>query len=360
MCIKSRLLKYPSSSSPPEKPKLTPRQDGIRRMLRLIWTKGNSDEGKGIQSHLLEVYKDLFFDAPSTFSENETANYIARNMISLTFDTTAAELTCLEQLLSKMMKEGYVSDLVIHKLWQIYGVQKREISKSQRRGAIIVIGMLAVAEPEIVVRELETVLRIGLGRYGRADLGLARYTCAALRHISPSGRQAKDATTTMTKLPNDHAILVRLAALVELTSDSKEWFGVAEQAISAIYALSKHPDVLCTEIIRRKTKAVFADHQQQRESSVAASEAEKGGDDMDVDMMDVDMDAPSPMPPTQAPQQEEAEEKKKDAFALSQLLFIVGHVAVKQIVHLEIVEMDFKRRKGEAEKSEFPRSFWYA
>lgn len=328
-------------------------------MLRLIWTKGNSDEGKGIQSHLLEVYKDLFFDAPSTFSENETANFIARNMISLTFDTTAAELTCLEQLLSKMMKEGHVSDLVVRKLWQIYGVQNREISKSQRRGAIIVIGMLAVAEPEIVVRELETVLRIGLGRYGRADLGLARYTCTALRHISPSGRQAKDATTTaMTKLPNDHAILVRLAALVELTSDSKEWFGVAEQAVSAIYALGKHPDVLCTDIIRRKTKAVFGGHQAVREGSAAEEERNEDGD---VDMMDVDMDAPSPMPVTQAPPQEEEGEKegrkKGGAFALSQLLFIVGHVAVKQIVHLEIVEMDFKRRKVEAEKSKSSFSF---
>lgn len=331
-------------------------QDGIRRMLRLIWTKGNSDEGKGIQSHLLEVYKDLFFDAPSTFTENETANYIARNMISLTFDTTAAELTCLEQLLSKMMKEGHVSDLVVHKLWQIYGVQTREISKSQRRGAIIVIGMLAVAEPEIVVRELETVLRIGLGKYGRVDLGLARYTCSALRHISPSGRHAKDAATTMTKLPNDHAILVRLAALAELTSDSKEWFGVAEQAVGAIYALSKHPDVLCTDIIRRKTKAVFEDRQGAREVSVVEDDR---GEDGDVDMMDVDMDAPSPMPATQAPPQEDGGEnegrKKGGAFALSQLLFIVGHVAVKQIVHLEIIELDFKRRKGEAEKSKsFP------
>jgi condensin complex subunit 1 len=160
-------------------------------MLRLIWTKGNSDEGKGVQAHLIETYKDLFFDAPDTFSENECANYIARNMISLTFDTTAAELTSLEQLLSKMMKENHISDLVVQKLWQIYGVQKREISRSQRRGAIIVLGMLALAEPEIVIKELETILRVGLGPLGRSDLGLAKYTCLALRHISPVGRKAK-------------------------------------------------------------------------------------------------------------------------------------------------------------------------
>lgn len=160
-------------------------------MLRLIWTKGNSDEGKGVQAHLVEVYKDLFFDAPDSFSENECANYIARNMISLTFDTSPAELTSLEQLLSKMMMEGHISDLVVHKLWQIYGVQKREISRSQRRGAIIVLGMLSLAEPEIVVKELETILRIGLGPLGKTDLGLAKYTCVALRHISPSTRKSK-------------------------------------------------------------------------------------------------------------------------------------------------------------------------
>lgn len=34
---------------------------GIRRMLRLIWTKGNSDEGKGVQTHLIDCYKSLDF-----------------------------------------------------------------------------------------------------------------------------------------------------------------------------------------------------------------------------------------------------------------------------------------------------------
>ncbi|EEQ35570.1 condensin complex subunit 1 [Microsporum canis CBS 113480] len=122
---------------------------GIRRMLRLIWMKGNSDEGKGVQNHLIDCYKGLFFDAPDAFSPNDTANYIARNMISLTFGATPAELTSLEQLLSTMVKAGHISELVIGKLWQVYGVQKKEISRTQRRGAIIVLGMLALADPEI-------------------------------------------------------------------------------------------------------------------------------------------------------------------------------------------------------------------
>ncbi|KAK5070677.1 condensin complex non-SMC subunit Cnd1, partial [Cryomyces antarcticus] len=213
---------------------------GTRRMLRLIWTKGNSDEGKGVQTHLIECYKGLFFEAPDSFSANDAANFVARNMISLTFGATPAELTSLEQLLSTMMKGDLVPELVVQKLWQAYGVRKKEISKNQRKGAIIVLGMLALADPELVVKEMETCLRIGLGALGRADLGLARYTCIALRRINnpKQGKGALAATTAATaRLPNDHAALVRLAAVTEVQSQSQEWFGVAEQAVGAIYAL---------------------------------------------------------------------------------------------------------------------------
>ncbi|KAI9723781.1 MAG: hypothetical protein M1812_001081 [Candelaria pacifica] len=300
---------------------------GIRRMLRLIWTKGNSDEGKGVQSHLIECYKGLFFDAPDSFSANDAANYIARNMISLTFGATPAELTSLEQLLSTMMKAGHVSDLVITKLWQVYGIQKKEISKSQRRGAIIVLGMLALADPDIVVKEMEAMLRIGLGQLGRDDLSLAKYTCQALRRINPNTRKTKESSAATAKLSNDHAILLKLAAMTEMVSESKEWYGVAEQALGAIYALSKHPDSLCSQIIRRKTREVF------RTSQTETSR--------------VDEQSGLLSPPPENPRNQ----RHEPILALCQLLFIVGHVAIKQIVHLELMELDFKRRKAEKEKS---------
>ena len=312
--------------------KIETARTGIRRMLRLIWTKGNSDEGKGVQSHLIDCYKGLFFDAPDSFSPNDAANYIARNMISLTFGSTPAELTCLEQLLSTMMAAGHISDGVIGKLWQVYGVQKKEISKTQRRGCIIVLGMLALADPEVVIKEIEAMLRIGLGNLGRADLVLAKYTCIALRRMVP-GRQAKSKDVGIPKLANDHPVLGKLAAMIEVVSDSKEWYGVAEQAISAIYALSKHPDVLCSEILKRKTKFVFQPQWQR-----SAPTSNTGADE--------EQERPGTSSSSgQGPRQ------KTTSAALSQLLFVVGHIAIKQIVHLELCELDFKRRKAEQEKN---------
>ncbi|KAK4097048.1 condensin-like protein [Parathielavia hyrcaniae] len=323
---------------------------GIRRMLRLIWTKGNSDEGKGVQAHLIDCYKRLFFEAPDSFSPNDAANYIARNMISLTFGATPAELTSLEQLLSTMMKQGMIPELVVAKLWQVYGVQKRDISRKQRRGAIIVLGMLATASPEIVVGEMETMLRTGLGALGRADLQLAKYTCVALRRINPTGRQAKESTAIFSRLSNDHAVLVRLAAITEVPTDSKDWYGVAEQAINAIYTLSRHPDVLCSEIIRRKTRAVFSrmssrpssrptSRDEAQSAPSPASTAETGDGDPTVAGSQPALSSPT------------KKQNKDNTVGLSQLLFIVGHVAVKQIVHLELCELDFKRRKQEKEKT---------
>ncbi|BCS23268.1 condensin subunit YCS4 [Aspergillus puulaauensis] len=303
---------------------------GIRRMLRLIWTKGNSDEGKGVQTHLIDCYKGLFFEAPDSFSPNDAANYIARNMISLTFGATPAELTCLEQLLSTMMKADHIPEAVIAKLWQVYGVQKKEISRTQRRGAIIVLGMIALADPEVVIKEIEIMLRIGLGSFGRSDLILAKYTCIALRRMVP-GRQAKSKESSISKLTNDHAVLVKLAAIVETVSDSKEWYGVAEQAISAIYALSKHPDVLCSDIVKRKTKSVFQPQIQCPSSNSSGNEEEQR--------------------PGTASTEKSVSGQKTSSAALSQLLFVVGHIAIKQIVHLELCELDFKRRKAEQEKN---------
>ncbi|KAI1170043.1 armadillo-type protein [Nemania sp. FL0916] len=328
---------------------------GIRRMMRLIWTKGNSDEGKGVQTHLIDCYKRLFFEAPDHFSPNDAAIYIARNMISLTSGTTPAELTSLEQLLATMMKQGMISDRVISKLWGVYGFQKREISRSQRRGAIIVLGMLATASPEIVVGEMETMLRFGLGPHGRADLQLAKYTCIALRRLNPTGRQAKDSAVTFSRLPNDHAVLAKLAAITEVPSESKEWFGVAEQAVNAIYALAKHPDILCTEILRRRTRVVFAAQQKSPTASRPGSSDDAtmtvmgghGGITQNLNTMSLDAPTQTIHQPTPEPP---AEPKEKAAIALSQLLFVVGHVAIKQIVHLELCELDFKRRKQEKEK----------
>ena len=157
--------------------------------------------------------------------------------------------------------------------------------------------MLALADQDIVVKEMETCLRIGLGAIGRKDLVLARYTCIALMRMTNNKTTKGTEGKLNMRLPNDHAVLVRLGALIDVESESKDWYGLAEQIVGAIYALSKHPDVLCSAIIRRKTKAVFTP--KPKESKQVEKQEVEIDDDGDVEMSEI----PSP-PPEPEPEQE--------------------------------------------------------
>jgi condensin complex subunit 1 len=55
--------------------------EGIKKMLHLIWTKDNNDEGKGIRNRLIESYRKLYIDPDTSISEKDNVNIITRNLI---------------------------------------------------------------------------------------------------------------------------------------------------------------------------------------------------------------------------------------------------------------------------------------
>ncbi|CCG81842.1 Condensin complex subunit 1 [Taphrina deformans PYCC 5710] len=315
-------------------------RSGIRRMLHLIWTKATSDEGKGVTTHLLECYRGLYFDTPAELSTKDATNFVAKNMISLTYGATLAELTSLEQLMKVMMKDGQISEDVIGKLWQVFGVQKRDISKNQRRGAIIILGMLALANREVILNGLDVLLQVAFGVIGKKDLGLMRYACIALQRLGSSEKQNKgELRKQSTKLPNDHGIFTKLCEIITTYCSSKEWFGVAEQALNAIYALAEHPDTICSTTIKQMARQVF------RGASSTPPQSPKSSVEDDEEPAEMG----TPRANSKAP--EKHCRPNHSARALADLLFVVGHVSIKQIVYMDECEAEFKRRKAEAEKA---------
>ena len=138
---------------------------------------------------------------------------------------------------------------------------------------------------------------------------------------------------------------------------------MAEQVVNAIYALAEHPDVLCNEVIKKLTVRAFnrpkkasedqtmnGGNEDEKGAELDASMGENHPEDPTATEDDVNMmDATQPLA-TQAATQEDDDDQNKDlgdAFELAQLLFVVGHVAIKHIVFLELVEREWKRQKDE-------------
>lgn len=272
--------------------------EGIRKMIHLVWMKGSSDEGKSISSHLIDCYQQLFLTPREGSSRAEQAAYIAKNLVSLTHGASVADLASLEKLLCLMYEGRLVHPDVIQVLWQIYKFKgDTDDSRKQRRGAIIVLGMFTLSSNQIAADGLDTLLATGLGRLGCEDLTLCRYTCIALLRLVPLND--KEARTAPIKREDE--ILKKLREVLLQCNSDGEWYSVAEQAISAIFIISDKPDELCSEILKTKTSEVFSGHS--------------------PDQID----------------------------SLSQLLFMVGHVAIKTIVYLEKLEAQFKKRKQAVE-----------
>ncbi|TIA70796.1 hypothetical protein E3P91_02896 [Wallemia ichthyophaga] len=313
---------------------------GVRRMLHLIWAKDNTviEEGKtvkGVRARVIDTYRSLYLDPLNdpAMSAQAQVSRICKNLIQLTFNATLAELTSLEALVSTVMANDGIHPDVISKLWQVYAVQK-DIPRAQRRGAVIIIGMLAVSRADIVHERIDTLIRIGLGQLGKADLALARYTCIALQRISGSVKKVKGSLQDASiRLPMSEPIFRRLQEALEHPTTSQAWFGMAEQAINAIYVLGEQPDILCNVMIKHMAQRAFS------------AEKKEGDAQMDVDGDGDGQDSQT----NQDAQENGKQHVTGNAFLLSQLVFTVGHVAIRHIVYLELVERELKRRKADAD-----------
>ena len=160
------------------------------------------------------------------------------------------------------------------------------------------------------------------------------------------------------RIEMDNQVFRKLQTAVQNPCRTKEWFGLAEQVINTVYALGEHPDNFCDELIKSLTIRAFS-----RPPKAAGDSVEKNPDGMNEDHpADTTMDAGdvSMLDATQATQtqttqatQDNVEKDVGDAFELSQLLFVVGHVAIKQIVFLELIEREWKRQKDEKQTGWF-------
>lgn len=209
------------------------------------------------------------------------------------------------------------------------------------------------------------------------------------------------------RLPMSHPIFSRLEEMVKTPASSMQWyvcaskltsdritdldalflnrFGMAEQALNAIYLLGEQPDVLAGRLIKNFTVRTFdaanpdvvaeglegltLDEMKARaEGSLSPQSTTKSLDEVDASASDAEG---SQAPDVAASERSGPGLKKStslrslagsdfvSSFELGQLIFIVGHVAIKQIVYLEVVERELKRRKEEqAAAGESDRGFF--
>ncbi|XP_004345622.1 condensin XCAP-D2 chain [Capsaspora owczarzaki ATCC 30864] len=334
----------------------------VRRMLALVWSKE-----KSVKDAVVEAYRELFIPTEIEASGNKTAAAAsaAKNLIELTQGATLGDLTSLEEMVLLLVQSGAISSLTMRVLWDVFANRVPSTTPAQSRGALIILGMAGRADPAMIRANLSLIVTIGLGERGRADLLLARDACVALQTLAlishadlanasskATGANKADApkpaatssgnSREPVKFAASHPLFESLGSLLVAPTTAaqvNDWLTAAEQAVNTIYRLGDNPDVICAAAIRTLAHRVLGDENADVSGVVAAATQVSASSSLNMTSLD-------------APHHE------GDRGELCKLIFLVGHVAVKQLVHMESIESELKRRRAINGEKVKPASSW--
>uniref|UniRef100_A0AAY4AWB2 Condensin complex subunit 1 n=1 Tax=Denticeps clupeoides TaxID=299321 RepID=A0AAY4AWB2_9TELE len=293
---------------------------GVRKMLPLVWSADTS-----VKESVLHAYKRLYLN-PQGDSTRAKAQTLVDSLSALMVDASLGTIQCLEEIVKFFGCDGVLQSSVVQVLWERFS-GKRETSNLHRRAAVLLLGMAARAEREVILSNLDTLCSVALEENVTEDYLLARDTVLSICNITDHVRQSK---ASPFRLPMDHQLFSYIylwSPVLGVILTDPQWQSFMEQAVRLIYFLSESPDVLCSHLLQRSTRLLLEQINENREKNkVQVAETNQSQD------------------PTQDLEQSEQGEL---------LLSLCGCVAFWQVSYLErSVSTELRRRRGEREQKE--------
>ncbi|XP_045900720.1 condensin complex subunit 1 [Micropterus dolomieu] len=295
---------------------------GVRKMLPLVWSTDAA-----IKDAVVQAYRRLYLN-PQGDTVRMKAQTLVDSLSELMVDASLGTIQCLEEIVQEFFgSSSNLQSTVVQVLWERFTV-KRETSVLHRRAAVLLLGMAARAEREVVLSNLDTLCSVALGEKVTEDFLLARDSVITICSITDHVRQSKGAPF---RLPQDHQLFTCLTqAIAEgVVMEDPYWQSFMEQAVRLIYFLAESPDQLCSRLLQRSARLILDQIAEGGEVNKDAGQMQDGS-------------------------QESSEQGEQvSCVCLAQLLALCGCVAFWQVSHLErSVSAELRRRRGETEERE--------
>lgn len=195
------------------------------------------------------------------------------------------------QVVAEWQKLKLIPASLITVLWETLQGKRPELAKpAQRRAALALLNMAACTDSSLLRCKMDVLIQ--QLRSATADMILGQHACVALQRCAASSPMPHKAVRTLL-----HA-LDELLLRAPPKDQTSRWFTTAEQAVATIFTVSDSPEEVCTELLQRLSTDVFAG----------------------VDGADVCSDA------------------------LARFIFLLGQVAIKTLVHIEVHRDHLPRR----------------
>lgn len=293
---------------------------GVRKMLPLVWSADAA-----VKDAVVQAYKRLYLN-PQGESTRAKAQTLVDSLSVLMVDASLGTIQCLEEIVQEFFGGGSaLQSTVVQLLWERF-TGKRDTSGLHRRAAVLLLGMAARAEREVVLSNLDTLCAVALGEKVTEDFLLARDSVITICSITDHVKQSKGAPF---RLPQDHQLFTSLTqAIAEgVVMEDPYWQSFMEQAVRLIYFLAESPDQLCSHLLHRCARLLLD------QITETAGENDKDGDQSQCGSQDSD------------------DPSEVNSVCLAQLLSLCGCIAFWQVSHLErSVSSELRRLRVEREE----------
>uniref|UniRef100_A0A8B9GF54 Condensin complex subunit 1 n=1 Tax=Amazona collaria TaxID=241587 RepID=A0A8B9GF54_9PSIT len=287
---------------------------GVRRMLPLIWSKE-----PGIKEAVLNAYRQLYL-SPSGDSGRARVQHLVRSLSLIMVDASLGTIRCLEEIISEFVQKDEIEPAVTQLLWEQFTL-KSQCSSLERRAAVMLLGMMAQGNPEIIGSNLDVLVTVGLSEKGCEDYRLAQEVCNAISKLARNTKQALGKNSTPFRLPQNHMLFGHLSETVTkgFAQPSCHWIPFMEAAVTLIYQLAEGAEEICAHILQA--------------CSQQALEKLKEHDGQKADSGD-------------SPSRVSDGASNLPTFLLMHLVSLVGQVALQQVAYLEVsVSAELRRRR---------------
>lgn len=295
---------------------------GVRKMLPLVWSTDAA-----IKDAVIHAYRRLYLN-PQGDTIRTKAQTLVDSLSELMVDASLGTIQCLEEIVQEFFSSGSsLQSTVVQVLWERF-TGKRETSSLYKRAAVLLLGMAARAEREVVLSNLDTLCSVALGEKVTEDFLLARDAVITICSITDHVRQSKGAPF---RLPQDHQLFTCLTQAVAegVVMEDPYWQSFMEQAVRLIYFLAESPDQLCSMLLQRSARLLLDQIAEGGEVNKDAGQMQDGS------------------------QESNEQCEQVNCVCLAQLLAACGCVAFWQVSHLErSVSAELRRRRGETEERE--------
>ncbi|XP_048478584.1 condensin complex subunit 1 [Plutella xylostella] len=262
---------------------------GVANMLLLVWSP-DQDKREAVE----RAYRDMYLEC-ETKAERARAFTIAKNLVALMSHVDRGSALALEHLVEKWLEKGDISPSIIQVFWEMFLKKIDGTTDTDSYAALSLLVMVARAKPSVALANMDVVLQHGL----TADYHARTLSAQLLLALGKKNN----------RYPAEHAIFTAVYdSLMDTFSKCNKFNAFAANCIDLVYATCDTPDTVCskilTEMYRRMEELIVKDVENEEEASF----------------------------PTEL---------------LIRFVFVLGQVALQQLIYLDICVYSELRRRNQ-------------